>query len=150
MGVRRQARELALQAIFMCDFLDSWSPETVSSCLEHFQAPEPAREYAEKLAGGVIANLTRIDSKLTSASEQWSVSRMARCDRSVLRIAVFEILFSTDIPYSVAINEAIEIAKRFGSSDSPKFINGVLDGVAKEVKNFDDDPELKQRAVGEV
>ena len=130
MGLRRQAREAALQAIFMCDFLGQWDAEHVADCFEHFAVPKAARVYAFQLCAGVIENLVHIDSQLTCASENWSISRMGRVDRALLRMAAYEILCLPDIPVSVAINEAVEIAKRFGAGESPTFVNGVLDKVA--------------------
>ena len=134
MGVRRQAREAALQALFMCDFLSEWNQDSVSFCLDHFAASSNARPFTERLCDGVIANKTKIDAELTCASENWSLSRMGRVDRAILRVATYEIVFLDDIPVNVAINEAIEIAKRFGAEESPQFVNGVLDKVASTVR----------------
>lgn len=134
MGVRRQAREAAMQALFMCDFLSAWDLQTVSLCLDHFQAPQPARAYTERLCAGVVAEKTKIDAELTCASENWSLSRMGRVDRAILRMATYEIVFLDEIPINVAINEAIEIAKRFGAEESPQFVNGVLDRVASTIR----------------
>ncbi|MFN8389777.1 MAG: transcription antitermination factor NusB [Bdellovibrionota bacterium] len=130
MGVRRQAREAALQALFMCDFISDWSIQAADFCLEHFSIPKSVRPYAAQLCAGVIQNLAKIDSSLTCASEHWSLNRMGRVDRSILRLATFELVFLDEIPVNVAINEAIEIAKRFGAEESPHFVNGVLDRVA--------------------
>jgi len=134
MGVRRQAREAALQAIFMCDFLGEWSAEAAEFCLEHFAVLKNVRPYAGELCAGVVSNLAKIDGSLTCASEHWSLNRMGRVDRSILRVATYELMFLPDIPINVAINEAIEIAKRFGSEESPQFVNGVLDRVASTVR----------------
>ncbi|HQH26313.1 MAG TPA: transcription antitermination factor NusB [Oligoflexia bacterium] len=131
MGVRRQARQAALQALYMCDFLGRWEAEDVAFCFDHFVIPAAARGYAVKLCEGVFSNLPRIDSLLTRASENWSLSRMGRVDRAILRLATFEIAFSSEVPANVAINEAIEIAKFFGADESPVFVNGVLDKVAQ-------------------
>jgi transcription antitermination protein NusB len=130
MGLRRQAREVALQGVFMCDFHSRWVAEHVRFCFDHFGVVKTVQPFAESLALGVIENISRIDSELTKSSAHWSISRMARVDRCILRVAAYEILFVQDTPASVAINEAIEIAKRFGSEDSPSFINGVLDKLA--------------------
>ena len=137
MGLRRQAREVALQGVFMCDFHGRWSAENIRFCFEHFGVVSTVKPFAESLAMGVVENITRLDSELTRASAHWSISRMARVDRCILRLAAFEILFSDDIPASVAINEAIEIAKRFGSDDSPGFVNGVLDKLANTASRIE-------------
>lgn len=130
MGVRRQAREAAMQAVYMCDFVSKWSQDDADFCFEHFDVAKAARSYGLLLTKGVIENISKIDSKLTVASENWSLSRMGRVDRAILRVAAYEILFLEDIPVNVGINEAIEIAKRFGSEESANFVNGVLDRVA--------------------
>lgn len=134
MGVRRQAREAALQAVFMCDFLSLWSVETSETCLDHFGVIKNVRPFALQLCQGVVENLAKVDSSLTCASEHWSLNRMGRVDRSILRIATYELMFLPDVPVNVSINEAIEIAKRYGSEESPQFVNGVLDRVASMVR----------------
>lgn len=144
MGVRRQAREAALQALFMCDFLSDWSQHAADFCLEHFGIPKNVRPYSEQLCHGVLSELPTIDAKLTCASEHWSLNRMGRVDRSLLRLATYELMFLEEIPINVSINEAIEIAKRYGSEESPQFVNGVLDRVASLVR-----PKLKVEIVRE-
>lgn len=134
MGVRRQAREAALQALFMCDFLGEWKVDTCKFCFEHFGVNDSLIPFATTLCEGVIEHIVNIDSRLTCASENWSLSRMGRVDRSILRLATFEIVHFDEVPVNVAINEAIEIAKRFGSDESPVFVNGVLDKVASTVR----------------
>lgn len=130
MGIRRQAREVALQMVYMCDVLHSWDGAQARFCLEHFEVPPTIRPYAETLIDGVLGHRSEIDGKISCASEHWSLNRMSRLDRSLLRLATYEIFYLSDIPSSVAINEAIEISKRFGAKDSPMFVNGVLDKVA--------------------
>lgn len=170
MGVRRQSRENALQAIYMCDFHNRWSLDYIRETFEYFDIPKNIKVYAEFLCEGVLKNLSQIDAKLTIASEHWSVSRMGRVDRALLRVAGYEIIFVPDVPNNVAINEAIEIAKRYGSDESPNFINGVLDKLAQLnpkqitenllvvekvadgeeelISSFDDDDEPATRAAG--
>ena len=130
MGLRRQAREVALQALFVCDFSGKWSMESIGLTFDHFGVPEGVKTFSEMLCRGVIEKITTIDSELTKASQNWSITRMSRVDRSILRVACYEILFLEDVPNRVAINEAIEIAKRYSADDSPSFINGVLDRLA--------------------
>ena len=135
MGIRRQSREAAVQALFMCDFMNTWDEDSLVSCFEHFGVEADVREYAELVALGVLERRDEIDARITSASEHWSISRMGRVDRTILRVASFELLFARDIPTNVSINEAIEVAKRFGSDDSPTFVNGVLDRIAAVSRN---------------
>lgn len=134
MGSRRQSRELALQAIFQSDFSETWESSNLAFCLEHFGTSEGVLTYASELCEGVIANKDRIDEIITVASQRWSLSRMARVDRSIIRLATYEIALMPEVPPRVAINEAIEVAKRFGTDDSPQFINGVLDKIASNLE----------------
>lgn len=134
MGVRRQAREAALRALFMCDALDCWNVETVDLCFKHFGVSTIIADYARNLCYGAIENKQVLDAKISSASEHWSLSRMTRVDRSILRMAIFEMLYQNDVPLNVAIDEAIEVSKRYGSESSSVFINGVLDRVASDIR----------------
>ena len=130
MGIRRKAREAALQLLFMADYNKELNESDIDFCLEHFSIFKEARPYAKSLCKGVYDKLNAVDSKITCASENWSISRMGRVDRCILRLATYELNFTNEVPVNVAINEAIEIAKRYGSEESPTFINGVLDRVA--------------------
>lgn len=131
MGVRRKSREAALQALFMCDLLEEWKLEQVFFCFDHFEVPAKVRLFADELITGTIEHRKEIEKRLALASNRWSLSRMNRVDRAILYIASFEILYRRDVPVSVAINEAIEIAKSFGTFESWAFVNGVLDRVAE-------------------
>ena len=139
MKSRRACREATLQVLYQCDLRDDFSASTVDFFFEHFETVgdigdgetvEVGGVYCRTLVNGVIKNLTHIDNLIGLASTNWSVARMTSIDRNIIRIGVFEIHFSDDVPTKVSINEAIEIAKDFGSDDSPKFVNGVLDNVA--------------------
>jgi N utilization substance protein B len=95
----------------------------------HFSAPEGAREYADILVRGVVGALARLDDRLTRASTNWRLERMARIDLAILRLAAFELTESVDVPREVAIDEAVELAKTFSSDEAGKFVNGVLAGL---------------------
>jgi N utilization substance protein B len=97
---------------------------------ENFQESAAIREFAGELVEGVVDNREVIQKRIKSQSKNWSLSRMAKVDLNILRIGVFELLFRSDIPKNVTINEAIEVAKKFGTEDSPAFINGILDEIA--------------------
>ena len=161
MKSRRKAREAALQALYQCDALDEWTAACVELYFSEFGAngdeasPETHRanlEFARELVYGVLEQRQFVDGQIGLASTHWSLGRMARVDRNILRVAAFELAFLGDIPSSVSINEAIEVAKRYGSDDSPMFINGVLDKVASHLHEH---PELtpagggKKRAVNQ-
>ena len=128
---RRQARELALQILFQTEFAPQISYQTFLEVFEQSVEPE-VTEYAQLLVSGVQRNKEAIDSKLQVSSAHWKVERMATIDRNILRIAVYEMKFATDpIKENIAINEAVEIAKKFGTTESGSFVNGLLDQVSK-------------------
>lgn len=155
MRTRRKARETALQALYQCDALEDWSPEGIALFFSSFvdqvgfetELCQGNLDFAKKLIFGVIQHLALIDHQIGLASTHWSLRRMARVDRNILRIAAFEIAYLADIPISVSIDEAIEIAKRFGTTDSPMFVNGVLDNIADL---FAGHPELQQAIKAKV
>lgn len=140
MSIRRIAREVALQFLYQEDFTQS-RPEDFCEDLEErfalfcsvYLVNKKARPYAKELLGRVAENLNAIDGRIATAAQNWRLSRLAATDRNLLRLAVCEILYCDDVPGQVAIDEAVEIAKRFAAEDSPKFINGVLDAVLKEL-----------------
>jgi transcription antitermination factor NusB len=134
MGLRRKSRELALQFLFSHDFqervsaLDALARDWDLFC-RSFEAGGKAMPYGQILVMGICRHLDEIDSLLTGHSHHWRVERMSAVDRNILRIAVFELRYSGDIPAQVAINEALEIAKRYSIDDSVAFINGILDAI---------------------
>jgi N utilization substance protein B len=131
---RRRAREYALQVLFQIDFKGK---EVNNKDLEDFwsdkQESEDVKKFTEDLVRGTIKSLEDIDSRIEKVAENWVLKRMAAVDRNILRFAVYEILYRKDIPSAVTINEALEIAKKFSSSEAAPFINGILDRLAKEV-----------------
>jgi N utilization substance protein B len=128
---RRQSRELALQILFQTEFAPQIGIQTFLSVFEQsFDAEVIA--YADQLVVGVTTNKADIDSKMQASSAHWKIDRMATIDRNILRIAIYEMKFAKEtIKENIAINEAVEIAKKYGSSDSPSFVNGLLDQVSK-------------------
>ena len=137
MGSRRAARELALQALYQVDLLDDGASEPPSLSLfwEHFDPAEDAeaQAFARELVDGVRTSIERIDALIAGAAEHWRLPRLSRVDLNVLRLATFELIGRPDIPASVTLNEAVEIARRFGSEESAGFVNGVLDHIARQV-----------------
>jgi len=136
MGTRRRSREAALQFLYQNDFVkvsdvgdDMERSENFTLFCALYQVNKKARGYAFNLVKGVLSGMEEIDGIIGVAATHWRLVRIAPTDRNLLRIAVFEMTDMADIPPQVAINEAVEIAKRFGSEDSPRFINGVLDAV---------------------
>jgi N utilization substance protein B len=133
MGMRRKGRELALQALYQVDLSGDEPERTVRTFWEQCDAPNDARTFGEDLVGGVLEERARIDDLIARSSDNWRLGRLSHVDRNILRVATYELLCRRDVPASVAIDEAIEIAKRFGSDESPTFVNGVLDHIAATV-----------------
>jgi N utilization substance protein B len=124
---RSRAREVALQLLFQHDFHADVPRSAVEQLVQERLREAGLRTFCLALYDGVLAHLAEIDQRLAEAAENWRPPRMAAVDRNVLRLGAYEILFTPDTPAEVAINEAIELARRFGSADSPAFVNGVLD-----------------------
>ncbi|HEY3196119.1 MAG TPA: transcription antitermination factor NusB [Candidatus Dormibacteraeota bacterium] len=133
MGKRHQARELALKVLFQLEGADD-DPEEVLQyhAAEGAATPEVAA-FAGQLIQGVIANRGKLDAILSEASEHWRLEQMAKVDRIVLRIAVYEIAIDRRVPTKAAINESIELAKTFSGDESGRFVNGILGRVAATV-----------------
>ncbi|OEU55655.1 MAG: transcription antitermination factor NusB [Desulfobulbaceae bacterium S3730MH12] len=136
MGTRRKSREAALQFLYQNDFVrvadignDMELSENFNIFCSLYQINKKARQYAFDLVKGILAEMDDIDEVISAAASHWRLVRIAPTDRNLLRIAVFEMTDMDDIPPQVAINEAVEIAKRFGGEESPRFINGILDAV---------------------
>jgi transcription antitermination protein NusB len=130
-GKRREAREDAVQILYQFDLNPNL---TVVTAIEAFkksfsQEKNTIDPFTEKLVKGVLENLPEIDKRIEDASKNWRTNRMPAVDRNILRIGTYELCFCDDIPVSVSLNEMVEIAKAFGSENSPAFVNGVLDKV---------------------
>ena len=133
--IRRISRELVVQSLFQIDFSDCSAEEALNAAVEEQNNKNAlkAQNYAQIALNGILNSLEEIDAKITEFSIDWEVSRMPAVDRNILRLAVYEIYFAEEkIPAGIAINEAVEIAKIYGSEDSPRFINGLL---GKMVRN---------------
>lgn len=141
---RRKAREYALQLLFQ---LDIRKEKPTASVLKRFWAErEPEDEvksFAEDLVKGAYKHIDRINDLIRQCAKNWTLDRMAAVDRNVLRLAVYEMLYRMDIPTSVTINEAIEIAKKYGTDESGAFVNGILDSIARL------EGRLEQKGLGE-
>ena len=131
MGTRRRARELALQLLYQSELTDA-EPEEMQAGFEEWRnAAESVREFADKLLRGTLAKRDEIDEELGRQTTHWRLERLAAVDRNILRLAMYELIFETETPHAVVIDEAIEIAKKYGTKDSGRFVNGVLDGFVK-------------------
>lgn len=126
---RRRARELALQGLFQYEFTGR-EPD-LGALLEGKAGDRDVMQFAGRIVKETLAHLPEIDSTIREAAEHWVIERMAAVDRNILRAAVCELLYFPDVPPAVAINEALEIAKKYSSSESVAFINGVLDRISR-------------------
>ena len=139
MSLRRKGRELALQVLFQWDI-----HRETTGWLDDFwaqnQVHQEARRFAGRLVQGVIEHSGALDDLIGRYAEHWTVSRMAHIDRTVLRMAVYELLYIPDIPARVTLNEAIDIVKLFGDDQSGAFVNGILDRILRE------EPRLREKA----
>ena len=130
-GRRHQARELALKVLFQLENQPGDDPaEVLDYHVLEAGAPPDVAAFARELVEGVLANSERLDAILEEASQNWKVAQMAKVDRTLLRIATYEIAISRKVPVKAAINESIELAKTFSGEESGRFVNGVLGRVA--------------------
>jgi N utilization substance protein B len=128
---RKIARESAFKILFAVDVGDNTIEEAAEIAVTR-PVDQVQREFMLEEVKGVLANIKKIDSIIESYSVDWKVERIPAVDRNILRLAIYEMLFCEDIPVSVSINEAVEMAKKYGEQQSYKFINGILGTVAKE------------------
>jgi N utilization substance protein B len=132
MRKRTKARECALKILYAVDIVKGDAAEQMASLWQSEpETGQEVRQFSEMLVDGVVKNMTRIDKVITEYATNWQLSRMAVIDRNILRMATYELLYLDDVPPKVAINEAIDIAKKYGDQDSGKFVNGVLDKINK-------------------
>jgi len=129
-GARRKARGLALQALYEIDSVGHKMEEVVARLLANGGLPEENAAFTRELVSGVIQNKEKIDHHIQSFAPAWPVEQISVVDRNILRLAIFEILLDNKVPVKAAINEAVELAKTFGSDNSPKFVNGVLGSIS--------------------
>jgi len=134
MGSRRKAREYALQVLYQRDVAGDAPSGTLNDYWRQQEEPveETVRAFCGKLVEGVHEHRGDIDEMIGKYSTNWKLTRMAAVDKNILRLAIFELLFCPDIPAKVTLNEAVEIAKRYGTAESGAFVNGILDNVARD------------------
>jgi N utilization substance protein B len=139
MGARTEGRESALQMLFALE-AGGGSVERVIASYWHETPGDPeGRSYADEAVRGVAEDLDKLDEAIRKASTNWRLERMARVDRNVLRLGTWELMHAAEVPRAVILDEAVELAKRFGSEESSAFVNGVLDRVATDVGRIDKD-----------
>ncbi|HKE14284.1 MAG TPA: transcription antitermination factor NusB [Kofleriaceae bacterium] len=153
-GIRRRGRAYGLQVLYALDINEGGGPtHAVAEYWQMFQLEldAPSLEFAGRLVATTRERLAEIDDAIQSASRNWRLDRMSRVDRNILRLATCELRHSPDVPVKVVINEAVELAKRFGTADSPAFVNGILDRIAHQLRRPGvDDEEPGDAGAGEV
>lgn len=147
MGKRRLSREIALQFLYSCEAAKNFSDPAINDFIDYMSQvhrinPDEAIDrsiidFAEKLIIGILDHIDEIDAVIKKYAANWDFSRITMIDRNILRIASYEIMYLNDIPSVVSIDEAVDIAKKYSTPDSGKFVNGILDKVKEE---FNDPP----------
>ncbi len=144
MSSRRKARELALKVLYQNDLTGAikkpreeaqsdWN-DTFKHLANILKIDKEGKGFAKELIEGTLKNLELINSKISEFSKHWQISRISIVDRNILRIACYEMFFAEKIPHAVSINEAIELGKKYSATESKSFINGVLDGICKDLQ----------------
>jgi len=131
MRLRSKAREVALCLLYQIEISKASHQQALQNYLENYPQKQEVIDFFSLLLEGVLRESNAIDALIKKNAKNWEIERMAVIDRNILRIGCFELLFLDSVPPKVAINEAIELAKRFGDVDSPRFINGILDNIYK-------------------
>ncbi len=138
MGARTSGREAALQMLFALDAAGQPTGRVIEDFWREFPGDAEGRPYADDLTKDIAACRDELDAHITKASANWKIARMTRVDRNILRLGVFELLRRSDVPRAVIIDEAVELAKRYGADNSASFVNGVLDKLADMCRNDDE------------
>jgi N utilization substance protein B len=137
MGARTSGREAALQMLFGIEASTTEPDAAIHAYWRELPGEAEGRPYADELVRGVRSDVERVDERIRAASKNWRLERMTRVDRNLLRIGTWELLEKPDVPRAVVIDEAVELAKRYGTEESGAFVNGVLDRVADDVGRVD-------------
>jgi len=135
MRIRSKAREIALCALYNTEVSKQDYRDILRNYFENYPKKNEVKDFSFMLVEGVMKNCSYLNSVIKKYVKNWEIERMAIIDRNILRLASFELMFVDDIPPKVSINEAVELAKRFGDIDSPRFVNGILDKIYKSESN---------------
>lgn len=127
MGIRRQSREATLQMLYLCDNCHFNADESLHAFFDSLDTQLDCRDFARQLFFGAWEKRAVLDELITRYAENWALDRMAAIDRNILRLAIYEIMDTPETPINVIIDEAVEIAKKYSTSESSKFVNGILD-----------------------
>ena len=140
MDSRSRARELAMQGLYQLDIQGADVMEQLAEIFIEYERDDRTRRLAMDWTRGAWDNLASCDEVITDSAIKWQMSRLSLVDKSILRLAVYQLKYCDDIPPKVVINEAIELAKKFSTAQSPGFVNGVLDAALKKLKGSDELP----------
>lgn len=132
-GSRTKAREQILQLLYLIEQSKMPILDAIAFFQKNFEVHEQELPFIRSRFEGIATQMEEIDKKIAKSSEHWKMNRMPKVDRNILRLGVYELQFCEDVPVSVIINEAIELGKKFGDVNTPKFVNGILDKIAKEL-----------------
>lgn len=139
MGARRTGREAALKMLFQMEASGEDAERTVTLFWRSFGEDAEGRDYADVALRGIAETLVSVDDQITKASAHWRLERMTRVDRNVLRLGAWELMHRLDVPRAVVLDEAVELAKMYGTDESSAFVNGVLNRVAEALGRKDTD-----------
>lgn len=139
MGARHSGREAALQMLFQMEASGASAEDTIRLFWKSFEAEAEGKAYADELLSLAAQRMTELDETITKASEHWRLERMTRLDRNLLRLGTVELLARPDVPRAVILDEAVELAKSFGTDESSAFVNGVLNRIADDLGRRDQD-----------
>lgn len=153
MGARRSGREAALQMLFQLEASGTTAPQTIelfwrAAADADFEPDPEGRLYADTIVRGVADNLAAVDARIAAASQNWRLERMGRVDRNLLRMGTWELMEQKDVPRPVVIDEAVELAKSYGTEDSSSFVNGVLDRIATDLGRTGEAKDDAKAAIG--
>ena len=140
MRKRTKARGCALQILYAMDIRRGSKHEIAENFWNDHKEDIAVKKFAQELTDGTLLKLVNIDNLISKYADNWRIERMAVIDRNIIRMATYELLYATDIPPKVAINEAVDLAKKFGDDESGRFVNGVLDKINKIER---DNPDIK-------
>lgn len=135
---RKNARVGAMQLLYSMELNKDFSHESIEKFFENYDFSESEQSYINSVISELVNNLDSVDKVLSDNLQGWTIQRLATVDREILRVAIFEFLYRKDIPVEVSINEAVEIAKKYSSEESPKFVNGILASILKNLKDESD------------
>lgn len=149
---RHLSRAIAMQTLYEWDFRGQADPGTIAKRNIDAYEDDADPAYVDRIVDGVVKNVTEIDQQITKVAPEWPIDQIASIDKAILRVAIFELLYDTDVPPKVVINEAVELGKTFGSDSTSRFVNGVLGTIYRQSERYnpaDDEPKKEKEVIEE-